>query len=50
MTVTDVQSTSATDPCLNRVTNIADVFLIIKAFQGEPYPFTTNPASCPACP
>ena len=50
VSVTDVQRGSASDPCLNRSTNFADVFLLIKAFQGEPYPFTTDPAMCPVCP
>ncbi len=50
ITVADVQSVSALDPCLNRISNFADVFLLIKAFQGEPYPFTTDPADCPPCP
>lgn len=50
ITVCDVQSVSSNDPCLNRVANVADVFLIIKAFLGSPYPFTVNPASCPPCP
>ncbi len=50
ITVVDVQSVSSTDPCLNRITNIADVFLLIQAFQGNMYPFTTDPAACPACP
>ncbi len=48
--VVDVQSVSSTDPCLNRVTNIADVFLLIQAFQGSAYPFVTDVASCPPCP
>ncbi len=50
VTVVDVQSVSSTDPCLNRVTNIADVFILLQAFQGNAYPFTTNPAACPPCP
>ncbi len=50
VTVVDVQSVSSTDPCLNRITNIADVFILIQAFQGNAYPFTTNPAACPSCP
>ena len=50
VTVVDVQSVSAIDPCLNRQTNIADVFILIQAFQGNNYPFTVNPASCQACP
>lgn len=50
VTVTDVQSVSAVDPCLNKSTNIADVFLLIKAFQGENYPFTKDPTTCPTCP
>ncbi|MBI4717762.1 MAG: hypothetical protein HY763_08170 [Planctomycetes bacterium] len=36
--------------CLNRTGNISDVFNLIKAFQGDPYPFTTDPAECPVCP
>lgn len=48
--VTDVQAVSSTDPCLNRVTNIADVFLLIQAFQGNAYPFVTDVVSCPPCP
>ncbi len=50
ITVVDVQSVSSTDPCLNRITNIADVFILLQAFQGNMYPFTTDPAACPACP
>lgn len=46
----DVQSVSAIDPCLNKLCNMADVFIIIKAFQGDPYPFTTDPTTCPPCP
>ncbi len=49
VTVVDVQAVSSIDPCLNRITNIADVFLLIKSFQGETYPFTTDPAACPPC-
>ncbi|MBI4717137.1 MAG: hypothetical protein HY763_04975 [Planctomycetes bacterium] len=48
--VSDIMGTSATDPCLNGVVNIADVFLELKAFQGNPYPFVTDPAMCPPCP
>ncbi len=50
ITVVDVQSVSSIDPCLNRIANIADVFLLLQAFQGNAYPFTTNPATCPPCP
>ncbi len=50
VSVVDIQSVSSIDPCLNRITNIADVFLLIQAFQGNMYPFTTNPAACPPCP
>ncbi|MBI4717885.1 MAG: hypothetical protein HY763_08790 [Planctomycetes bacterium] len=50
LTTVDVQAVSSTDPCLNEVVNIADVFLLLKAFQGDPYPFTTDPATCPPCP
>lgn len=49
VSVVDIQSVSASDPCLNRITNIADVLLLIKAFQGESYPFTTDPGKCPPC-
>ncbi|MBI4718574.1 MAG: exo-alpha-sialidase [Planctomycetes bacterium] len=38
------------EACLNRTASIADVFNVIKAFQGEAYPFTTSPAACPVCP
>ncbi|MBI4717014.1 MAG: hypothetical protein HY763_04360 [Planctomycetes bacterium] len=38
------------EACLNRSANIADVFNLIKAFQGSVYPFTTDPPSCPPCP
>lgn len=50
ITVCDVQAVSSTDPCLNKVVNIADVFLLLKAFQGDVYPFTADPAACPPCP
>lgn len=50
LTVVDVQAVSSTDPCLNKAANIADVFLLIKAFQGNLYPFVTDPAQCPPCP
>ncbi len=46
----DVQAVSSIDPCLNYITNIADVFLLLQAFQGNNYPFAsfrTTPASCP---
>ncbi len=50
VSVVDVQSVSSIDPCLNKLVNIADVFLLLQAFQGNTYPFTTTAASCPACP
>lgn len=50
ITVVDVQAVSSTDPCLNRLANVADIFLLIKAFQGGAYPFTTDPTTCPPCP
>lgn len=50
ISVCDVQSVSSTDPCLNQSGNIADVFLLIKAFQGNAYPFTMDAAMCPPCP
>lgn len=50
LTVCDVQAVSTTDPCINRLVGIADVFLLVKASQGEAYPFITDPAACPPCP
>ncbi len=50
VSVVDVQSVSTQDPCLNGIANIADIFLLIKAFQGEPYPFEMDPENCPVCP
>ncbi|MBI4718009.1 MAG: FG-GAP repeat protein [Planctomycetes bacterium] len=50
LTVVDIQSTGAPNPCLNGAVNMADVFLLIHAYQGRPYPFVTNPADCPSCP
>ncbi|MBI4717886.1 MAG: hypothetical protein HY763_08795 [Planctomycetes bacterium] len=38
------------EACLNRSVNFTDVFLLVRAFQGYPYPFATVPAGCPACP
>lgn len=38
------------EACLNRLGNVSDVFNLIKAFQGQAYPFTTDPGSCPVCP
>lgn len=46
----DVQSVSSTDPCLNRIVNIADVFLTVKAFQGEAYPFMAPTLCATPCP
>ncbi|MBI4717150.1 MAG: hypothetical protein HY763_05040 [Planctomycetes bacterium] len=52
MTVVDVVGAGLPgfEACLNETGNIADVFNIIKAFQGNAYPFTTNPGACPTCP
>ncbi|MBI4719267.1 MAG: right-handed parallel beta-helix repeat-containing protein [Planctomycetes bacterium] len=48
--VADVSGVGTSDPCLNGVVSIMDVFLLIKAFQGDPYPFLTDPTACPPCP
>jgi len=48
--VTDLQSVSASDPCLNRIVNTADVLIEVFAVAGSTYPFTVNPAACPPCP
>ncbi|MBI4719315.1 MAG: hypothetical protein HY763_16080 [Planctomycetes bacterium] len=52
MTVVDVVGAGlpGQEACLNETGNIADVFNIIKAFQGNAYPFTTDPGACPPCP
>ena len=50
VSLVDVGTVSATDPCVNKIGSFADVFLIIKGFQGEAYGATTDPASCPPCP
>ncbi|MBI4718831.1 MAG: thrombospondin type 3 repeat-containing protein [Planctomycetes bacterium] len=52
LTVVDVVGAGlpGQEACLNRSANIADVFNLIKAFQGTAYPFTTDPGSCPVCP
>lgn len=46
----DVLAVSSTDPCVNGIVNAADVFMLVKAIQGDIYPFTTDPALCPLCP
>jgi len=46
----NLQAVSSSDPCLNAVVNTADVFIDVRAAAGDAYPFTTNPANCPACP
>jgi len=46
----NLQAVSSTDPCLNAFINTADLFIAVKAVAGDPYPFTTNPGSCPVCP
>lgn len=50
LTWVDVQSVSSGNPCLNRLVNTSDVFMLVKAFQADAYPFTTDPATCPPCP
>ncbi|MBI4717246.1 MAG: hypothetical protein HY763_05540 [Planctomycetes bacterium] len=46
----DVQASDVNNPCMNRTVNISDVFLLLKAQQGEVYPFMFAPLGCPACP
>jgi len=46
----NLQAVSSNDPCLNAFVNTADVFIVVKAANGDAYPFTTNPANCPVCP
>lgn len=46
----NVQAISAIDPCLNAFVNTADLFIVVKAVAGDPYPFINNPTLCPACP
>jgi hypothetical protein len=46
----NLQSVSSNDPCLNAFVNTADVLILVKAVNGDAYPFTTNPVSCPVCP
>ena len=46
----NLQAVSTNDPCLNTGVNTADVFIVVRAAAGDPYPFTTNPANCPVCP
>ncbi len=46
----NLQAISSLDPCLNAFVNTADVLAAVKAVAGDPYPFTTNPLNCPACP
>ncbi len=46
----NLQAISSTDPCINAFVNTADVLAGVKAVAGDPYPFTTDPASCPVCP
>ena len=48
--VANLQAVSSNDPCLNDFVNTADIFICVKAVAGDPYPFTTDPAKCPACP
>jgi hypothetical protein len=49
ITVANVQAVSSTDPCLNQFGNIADVFLLIGAFQGKKYPFYQCSVSGAVC-
>lgn len=46
----NLQAVSSADPCLNAFVNTADVLMVVKAAAGDAYPFTTDPANCPACP
>jgi len=42
----NLEAVSAADACLNNLVNTADLFIMVKAVAGDPYPFTTNPALC----
>jgi len=46
----NVQAVSSVDPCLNAFVNTADLFIVVKAVEGIPYPFVADPALCPVCP
>lgn len=48
----NLEAISSTDPCLNPFVNTADVLIVVKAANGEPYPFSTDPFTniCPVCP
>ena len=49
--VVNLEAVSSNDPCLNNFVNTADVLIMVRAVSGDQYPFTTNPANCPAvCP
>lgn len=49
VTWVDVESVSIADPCVNRICNFADVFMIVGGFLGNPYPFIA-PGACGICP
>ncbi|MBI4716435.1 MAG: hypothetical protein HY763_01400 [Planctomycetes bacterium] len=52
VSVTDVVGSGipGKESCVNKSGGMSDVFRIIKAFQGEAYPFATDPTQCPDCP
>lgn len=46
----NIMGTSTQNPCLNGFVNTVDVFLVVLALGGDPYPFTNDFANCPPCP
>ena len=46
----NIMGTSTQNPCLNGFVNTVDVFLVVLALGGDPYPFTNDFADCPPCP
>lgn len=50
LTRVDVLAISSTDPCVNGIVNTADVLMLVKAVQGNVYPFTTDTSLCSICP
>ncbi|MBI4719132.1 MAG: hypothetical protein HY763_15130 [Planctomycetes bacterium] len=49
VTVLDLAAVGSASACLNRIVNFTDVFLVIKAFQGEAYPFYVCSANGRPC-
>lgn len=46
----NVMGVSTDNPCLNEYVNTVDVYLLVLALSGQPYPFTTDFVACPPCP